>query len=97
MMEYDPLAPFCIALMKRKYEKLLEGVRKMPHEEQGGAEMELRVPVASERITRTRFLELAQIANDLLSWLEEEKGVKPEELCFIRRMAEQMQALKRGE
>jgi len=54
-------------------------------------------PVASEQITRTRFLQLAQIANDLLSWLEEEKGVKPEELCFIRRFAEEIRRLKKEE
>jgi hypothetical protein len=41
------------------------------------------------RLTRQRFLELALIADELVTWLRA-KGVQPDESCLIRDLAGQM-------
>ena len=47
-----------------------------------------RVP-REKRLTRQRFLELALIADDLVTWLRA-KGVQPDESYLIRDLAGQM-------
>jgi hypothetical protein len=42
-----------------------------------------------KRLTRQRFLELAMIGDELVTWLRA-KGVQPEESCLIRDLAGQM-------
>jgi hypothetical protein len=42
-----------------------------------------------KRLTRQRFLELAMIAEELVTWLRA-KGVQPDESCLIRDLAGQM-------
>ncbi len=42
-----------------------------------------------KRLTRQRFLELALIADELVTWLRA-KGVQPDESCLIRDLAGQM-------
>ncbi len=44
------------------------------------------------RLTRQRFLELALIADELVTWLRA-KGVQPDESCLIRDLAGQMWSL----
>ena len=42
-----------------------------------------------KRLSRQRFLELAMIADELVTWLRA-KGVQPDESCLIRDLAGQM-------
>lgn len=46
-------------------------------------------PIREKRLTRQRFLELAMIAEELVTWLRA-KGVQPDESCLIRDLAGQM-------
>lgn len=46
-----------------------------------------------KRLTRQRFLELALIADELVTWLRA-KGVQPDESCLIRDLAGQMWPLE---
>ena len=46
-------------------------------------------PVREKRLTRQRFLELAMIAEELVTWLRA-KEVQTEEGCLIRDLAGQM-------
>ncbi len=45
--------------------------------------------IREKRLTRQRFLELAMIAEELVTWLRA-KGVHPDESCLIRDLAGQM-------
>jgi len=45
--------------------------------------------IREKRLTRQRFLELAMIAEELVTWLRA-KGVQPDESCLIRDLAGQM-------
>ncbi len=45
--------------------------------------------MGERRLTRQRFLELALIADELVTWLRA-KGVQPDESCLIRDLAGQM-------
>ncbi len=45
--------------------------------------------IREKRLTRQRFLELAMIAEELVTWLRT-KGVQPDESCLIRDLAGQM-------
>ena len=45
--------------------------------------------IREKRLTRQRFLELAMVAEELVTWLRA-KGVQPEESCLIRDLAGQM-------
>lgn len=51
-------------------------------------------PIASQAITRTRYLELTKIANELCEWMEKEKGVRKHEACIIRNLVETLWYLK---
>ena len=46
-----------------------------------------------KRLTRQRFLELAMIAEELITWLRA-KGVRPDESCLIRDLTGQMWPLE---
>ena len=46
-----------------------------------------------KRLTRLRFLELAMIADELVTWLRT-KGVQHDESCLIRDLAGQMWSLE---
>jgi hypothetical protein len=46
-------------------------------------------PIREKRLTRQRFLELAMIAEELVTWLRA-KEVRPDEGCLIRELAGQM-------
>ena len=46
-----------------------------------------------KKLTRQRFLELALIADELVTWLRA-KGVQPDESCLIRDLAGQMWPLE---
>lgn len=50
----------------------------------------------SQKITRKRWLELVNIANGTCEYLEV-RGVKKEEGCVIRRLADELWFLKKGE
>ena len=45
--------------------------------------------VREEKVTRQRFLEMAMIADELVTWLRA-KGVQPDESCLIRDLTGQM-------
>ncbi len=45
--------------------------------------------IREKRLTRQRFLELAMIVEELVTWLRA-KGVQPNEGCLIRDLAGQM-------
>jgi hypothetical protein len=49
--------------------------------------------IKEKRLTRQRFLELAMIAEELVTWLRA-KGVQPDESCLIRDLAGQMWTLE---
>jgi len=49
--------------------------------------------MGEKRLTRQRFLELALIADELVTWLRA-KGVQPDESCLIRDLAGQMWPLE---
>jgi len=49
--------------------------------------------IREKRLTRLRFLELAMIADELVTWLRM-KGVQPDESCLIRDLAGQMWSLE---
>jgi len=50
--------------------------------------------IASQAITRTRYLELIKIANELCEWMEKEKGVRRNEVCIVRDLVERLWYLK---
>ena len=49
--------------------------------------------IRTKTLSRQRFLELALIADELVTWLRT-KGVQPDESCLIRDLAGQMWPLE---
>jgi hypothetical protein len=51
------------------------------------------IRMREKRLTRQRFLELAMIADEMVTWLRA-KGVQPDESCLIMELAGQMWPLE---